>query len=199
MKPFKQFLTEQTADFYHSSFRPRIRYFFPLTHIGSYECAVDRLHGLKEYDPAFKDKTHGFIYKISADTSKSATVKDYYNIADPNGNGVEKISKWAEDLLKDPRIKKGTVEMDGKTFPADNRLKYVRQAIDRGWWYDFGDNDNQAAKEFINFFIYILESVGITSLSYTNQVECAGSTNYIILNPRENIRIIGKAKQIPLE
>jgi hypothetical protein len=170
-----------------------------LTHVGDYDCAVNRLKGLKEHDPAFKNQKRGFIYKVTADISNPAKIKDYYNIEDPNVYNFDKISRWADDLKKDTRIKNGKVVENNKEFSALKRMDYVKQLVDRKWWYDFGDTDKQAAKAFIDYFIYILNSVGITSLVYKNEVECLGKLSYIILNPRNNMRIIGRAKHISLE
>lgn len=92
MKPFKQFLTEQTTELYHGSFRPRIEKFFPLTHIGSYDCAVDRVFQEFENNPLYRDQDYGYIYKVTADISNSAEVADHFDVADPP-NSFEKFSR----------------------------------------------------------------------------------------------------------
>lgn len=77
-------------------------------------------------------------------------------------------------------------------------MDYVKKLVEREWWYDFGDTRKQAAKAFIDYFVFLLTSVGITSLLYKNQIECPGESSYIILNPRNNMRIIGRAKKVDM-
>jgi hypothetical protein len=199
VKTFDQFITEQTTELYHGSFRPRIEKFFMLTHVGDYECAVNRLKDLKENDPDFKDQLYGFIYRVTADISNPATVKDHTDVADPGVISFDKFYRWADELKTDSRIKNGKIIENGKEFSAENRMDYVKKLVERGWWFDFGDTEKQAAKSFINYFVFLLNSVGITSLLYKNEVECPGNLSYIILNPRNNMKIVGRAKQISLE
>lgn len=199
MKPFNIFITEQTTELYHGSFRPRIEKFFPLTHVGDYKCAIDRLYSKKENEPAFKNTTHGYVYKVTADISNSAVVKDHIDIADPGVKSMDKLYRWAGELINDPRVKNSEVIYNGRVFSTVNRLKYIQKTIERGWWMDFGNTPSQAAKEFINYFVYILHSAGINSLVYKNKVECPGSNSYIILNPRDTMKIVGRAKIIPFE
>lgn len=198
MGPFSSFFTEQSIELYHGSFRPRIEKFYQLTHVGAYDCAVDRLKDEKLNNPQFKKVTHGYVYRVTADISNPGVIKDYYNIEDPGTGSLDKISKWINDLLKDPRVKNSEVTVNNKVYPVVDRLKYLQLAIARGWAWDFGSTEAAAAKAFINHFIYVLNAAGINCLTYKNEVECPGSKSYIILDPKNTMKIIGRAKDIPL-
>jgi hypothetical protein len=198
MEPFITFFTEQTGELYHGSFRPRIEKFFQLTHVGSYDCAVDRLKDEKLNNPQFKKVNQGYVYRVTADISNPGIVKDYYNMPDPGVDSLEKINKWVKDLLKDPRVVNSKVTIKGKTFTVAERLKYIQSAIENGWVWDFGSTDAAAVKGFINYFIYVLNAAGIKCLAYKNVVECPGKMSYIILDPKNTMKIIGRAKELPL-
>lgn len=198
MQSFSVFFTEQVSELYHGSFRPRIEKFYQLTHIGSYDCAVDRLKDEKLNNPQFKKATQGYVYRVTADISNPGVIKDYYNMPDPGTSSLDKLSKWMKDLLKDPRVVNSKVTIKDKTLPVAERLKYLQTAIERGWAWDFGSTEAAAAKAFINHFIYVLNAAGIKCLAYKNVVECPGKMSYIILDPKNTMKIIGRAKELPL-
>jgi hypothetical protein len=126
MEPFSTFFTEQAGELYHGSFRPRIEKFFQLTHVGSYDCAADRLRDEKLYNPKFKKATKGYVYRVTADISNPGIVKDYYNMPDPGVDSFEKINKWVKDLLKDPRVANSKVTIKGKTLTVSRNLNGVK-------------------------------------------------------------------------
>jgi len=218
MQSFRTFFIEQTSELYHSSFRPRIGNFFKLTHVGPYECGIDRLKQEKADNPKHKNATYGYMYKIYADVSNPAIVEDYYNLPDPNTGGeFKKMHAWVDDLLKDPRVQNSKVTINKEIYPVDpkvrnskmtiigekytvaDRLENIQSHIENGTTIFFADTDVAAMKAFINYFIYVLNAAGIKCLAYKNEVECEGQTCYIILDPATTMKIVGRAKQIPLD
>lgn len=182
-------LTEMTA--FHGSFRPRIEKFKPLSHFGSEQAALERLKAIN------KNQSAGYLYKLDLGIHHPAKVKDYYQLQDPNPNNVGKISAWVDDILKDPRVKQYKYTWTGPNGNTEirtgtDKLKYIKGMITKGWWSEY-----YSYVQFITLFTETLRDMGIDGLVYKNVVEHANELSYVALD-FNNVRVIGKAKQIQL-